>query len=87
MDKSVHVTFAITCLLAIVLLGLKMNAPVPCVEPGIVFTSEFPKIGESVIFKATGTDSSGVLWDFGDGSETTKEFWRLIVIQNRVNIQ
>ena len=72
MDKSVHVTFAITCLLAIVLLGLKMNAPVPCVEPGIVFTSEFPKIGESVIFKATGTDSSGVLWDFGDSSETTK---------------
>lgn len=69
MDRSVHFTFAITCLLALVLLGMKMNAPKPCVEPGIVYSPEFPKLGDAVVFKSTGTDSSGVHWDFGDGTE------------------
>lgn len=69
MDRSVHYTFAITCLLALVLLGMKMNAPKPCVEPGIVYSPEFPKLGDAVVFKSTGTDSSGVHWDFGDGTE------------------
>lgn len=68
MDRSVHLTFTITCLLALGLLGLKMNAPQPCVEPGIVFTPEIPKLDEAVVFKSTGTDSLGVTWDFGDGS-------------------
>ncbi len=72
MDRSVHLTFGITCLLAVLLLGLKMNAPVPCVEPGIVFAPEMSRIGESVIFKVTGTDSAAVQWDFGDGSASIK---------------